>query len=334
MYGQTFNDVKQKVDYKEILQHTDQFDLWSWFLGFRISPRFKFCNPLRSDAHPNVWCDTSWTGKNVVVLYDWADRFFHGMSIFDAIMYRESIEFYDACLYILNNYHKGQLPTKTYKNKTKTDFHFYLDYIPWTVNNRISYIYEDKLFWEPYGITESNLREDRVASCRQVMFNSRNNPGQLNYINTKPSYAIHVNNHVKIYNPHHKVKWLSTCTEEDIGGIDSLENQDNLIITKSYKDWRVLKNQGYNTIWLQNEGCKIPFDKLIKFQQYKTKYILFDNDRAGQKASQELADYANQFDGSYIPVHYDEHMPKDSADIMKQHGSDVLNNELLNLGIK
>lgn len=330
MYGQVFQN--KSIDYNDILKG-DQFELWSWFLGTRVSPRLKFCNPLRSDSHPNVWCDWSWTGKNVVVLYDWADRFYHGMSIFDAVMYRESLEFYDAVLYIFKHYHKGKLPTSTKRKKPKS-FNFYLDYIPWTVNNRISYIKEDRLFWEPYGITEANLREDKVASCKQVLFNSKKSPEVLNTLSTSPSYAIHLNNHVKVYNPYHKVKWLSTCTEEDIGGLDSLDSSNSLIITKSYKDWRVLKNQGYNTIWLQNEGCKVPFENLIQFQQYKTKFILFDNDRAGIKASQQLANYANQFDDSYIPLWYNKSMPKDSADIMKQYGSNILNNELLNLGIK
>jgi len=334
MYGKVFRDIKPKVDYKEILAHTDQFELWSWFLGFRVTSGFRFCNPLRSDSHPNVWVDTSWTGKDIVVLYDWADKFFHGMSIFDAVMYREKLEFYDAVVYVFKNYHKGKLPNKRFINQVKTEFNFYLNYIPWTVDNRISYINSDKLFWSPYGITENNLREDRVASCREILFNSRQSPTILNRLSTTPSYAIHVNNHVKIYNPYHKMKWLSTCTEEDIGGISRLKNEDSIIITKSYKDWRVLINAGYNSVWLQNEGCKIPFDKLIKFQQFKTKFILFDNDNAGIKASQELAEYGNNFDKGYVPVWYENDQIKDSADIMKQYGEQALTTELLNLGIK
>ena len=334
MYGKIFDKRRRHVDYKQIIQYTDQFDLWSWFLGFRVSSGQRFCNPLRTDSHPNVWCDFKWSNDNLVVLYDFGDRFFHGMSIFDAIMYRESIEFYDACLYILDNFHKGELPNVRIEQSKKPKFNFYLDYIPWTVGNRIAYIKEDKLFWSPYGISEQNLREDRVASCKSILYNTKNNPDVLSSLQTSPSYAIHVNNHVKVYNPYHKLKWLSTCTEEDIGGIDSLGSDDQLLITKSYKDWRVLKNAGYNTIWLQNEGCRIPFDRLIQLQQYRTKFILFDNDEAGIKASNNLAEYANSFDNGYIPIWYDDSSIKDSADVVKNYSYSHMVNELQNMGVK
>ena len=107
-----------------------------------------------------------------------------------------------------------------------------------------------------------------------------------------------------------------------------------MLITKSYKDWRVLKNAGYNTIWLQNEGCKIPFDRLIQLQQYRTKFILFDNDDAGIKASNNLAEYANGFDNGYIPIWYDDESVKDSADVVKNYSYSHMVNELQNMGVK
>ena len=73
---------------------------------------------------------------------------------------------------------------------------------------------------------------------------------------------------------------------------------------------------------------------MIKLQEIKTKYILFDNDAPGIQASQQLAEYANQFDDSYIPVWFDAGMPKDSADIVKSYSSRVLEQELANIGIQ
>lgn len=293
---------------------------------------------MRADRHPNCWLSWGLTKTKFIVLNDFADRRFHGMTVFDAISYAYGLKFNETLEKIYEEYIlPGDIELKdvpTTKYSPKDNFSFILNYIPWTLDGREIYTENDKIFWSQYEITREQLEQDSVKSNRSVLFNSRKQPNSFTSLSVNPSYTYLFGDHKKCYQPYHKThKWLSTCTEEDIGGWDTVTDND-LIITKSYKDWRVLKNSGYNTIWLQNEGCKIPFDKLIALQAITTKFILFDNDTPGKQASQTLADYANQFDDSYIPVWFDEHMPKDSADVVKHYSSRVLEQELANIGIQ
>ena len=89
-----------------------------------------------------------------------------------------------------------------------------------------------------------------------------------------------------------------------------------LIITKSYKDYRVLKNQGLNVCWFQNEGQvpnRLILEELIK---HKSKILVwFDNDTTGIGASNLVKDIIN-----YIK-------PNLACSV-------VLDPKLLNVGIK
>lgn len=341
MYGQTYIHEKQftniHISYQTILNSVDQLDLWSWFLGYSVGIGQPICNPLRVDVHGSCFLSWGLVKTDFIVLNDFAYRGFHGMTIFDAMMY-SGASFDEVCTKI---YEEFIVPSNIKLNDLpglpvtrNNDFEFILNYVPWTLNGKEVFIPEDKLFWEQYGISATNLKSDNVKSNRQIIFNSRTSPTTFNILSVTPSYTYLFDKHKKCYQPYHDKynKWKSTCTEEDIGGWNTM-NRDDLIITKSYKDWRVLKNSGYNSIWLQNEGCKIPWNNLIALQEIKTKYILFDNDEAGITASNNLADYCNQFDDSYIPVYFDEHLPKDSADLVKTYGNHALEQELANIGI-
>lgn len=339
MYGKHYAKEKSShISYRQIIQCANQLDLWSWFLGYRVELGEFICNPMRIDSHPNCWLSWGLIKQDFIVLNDFACRTpFHGFTIFDAVMYQYNLTFDKAIqkvyeeFILMNNIQLTDKPDLQPKRRPK--FEFKLNYVPWTLNGKEVYTKHDKTYWQQYGISSQELKEDNVKSNRRVIFNSKSKPHQFTALDTIPSYTYLFGEHKKCYQPYHDLKWLSTCTEEDVGGWNTMTN-DNLIITKSYKDWRVLKNSGYNTIWLQNEGCKIPFDKLIKLQDIPTKYILFDNDVAGKTASHNLADYCNQFDNSYIPVYFDDYMPDDSAELVKQFGYHVLEQEILNLGIQ
>ena len=96
---------------------------------------------------------------------------------------------------------------------------------------------------------------------------------------------------MKGYQPYSKsLRFFGNVDKDCIGGLWDLDNSDSdIIITKSYKDWRVLKNRGFQVIWFQNEGM-IPDLKLLKGFKHRTFTILFDNDKAGIKAAIHVRD--------------------------------------------
>ena len=103
---------------------------------------------------------------------------------------------------------------------------------------------------------------------------------------------------VKIYSPlMHKtnVKWISNLNANDVGGFRVLPSKGKLlVITKSYKDYRVLKNLGIITCWFQSENT-IPHDLLLlsltsRFEQI---VVLFDNDGPGIIGAEKLVEKLN-----------------------------------------
>ena len=90
-----------------------------------------------------------------------------------------------------------------------------------------------------------------------------------------------------------KGKWFTNCTQNDIGGLYLLRKDvDKLVITKSYKDWRVIINQGVNAIWFQNEGM-IPNQDILSelIVNYTEIIIWFDNDSTGIAKARVIREY-------------------------------------------
>ena len=105
----------------------------------------------------------------------------------------------------------------------------------------------------------------------------------------------------KLYFPYRegKLKFVTSCTKNDVGGIKHLPPfGKQLIITKSYKDYRVLLNNGKNVIWFQNEGMFPDIEILLSIvKRFEQVIVFFDNDVQGILSSQKLVDIIN----SYFP---------------------------------
>ena len=163
------------------------------------------------------------------------------------------------------------------------------------------YNYKDKKFWEKYGISMQNLIDDKVIPIQ--MYSSYSKKGD--FFSARPldityAYTDFPEEKKKIYRPHSrnpdKEKWFTNCNQNDIGGIDSLNKVvDQIVVTKSYKDWRVLKNQGVNTVWFQNEGM-IPSKELLSlhFGGFKEIIVWFDNDSPGIAKATSTVEYLKE----------------------------------------
>ncbi len=196
--------------------------------------------------------------------------------------------------------------------------------------------YRDQLYWQPYGITSNNLKEDLVIPCE--MYTTKSNSGvtfSVRPFDIMYAYTGFDNDRKKIYRPNSprgKYKWLTNCTQNDIGSINSIPARGNiLVITKSYKDCRVLRNQGIHSVWFQNEGMlpspTILFNLVNRFDKV---FVLFDNDSTGIIKGKLLVDLINSLVGYnkakqiYLPVSLLLEGIKDSSDCYKIKGQGVL----------
>ena len=150
------------------------------------------------------------------------------------------------------------------------------------------------------------------------------------------AYTDFKDGRIKIYRPYgtSESKWFTNCTQNDIGGIDSvIFSSKDLLITKSYKDYRVVKNLSINTVWFQNEGM-IPNATILKFlcKKFKRIIIWFDNDEAGIRAAKLVASHIQSlFPGKVvICIHLDVDLLKegikDPSDLEAKKGKEKLIN--------
>lgn len=319
--------VSYSTDYKFTGLLDYQLEIWSWLLGHHVELEEYIINPLRIDNHAGCWLSFSLRNPRYIVLNDFADKKFHGINIFEAIMQKYNVPFkrsisiiYEQYIY-KNNITLRKKPRLHYK-KTSS-FVFKLNY------KAKNFTKKDKQYWEPMGISSKQLDKDLVVSVKDFTYNTRYNPKTFFYEKPfDPCYSYHVNDHIKIYRPFMSGlhKWKSNCTEKDIP-IDHLREDEFLIITKSYKDHRILRNLGYESTWVQSEGALIPLDLIKIFSKnYKHVIILYDNDKGGRKAAKSIVSYCNQVVGytQFYSLFYEdefdtaEHFLKDGADYITE----------------
>lgn len=206
--------------------------------------------------------------------------------------------------------------------------------------------YKDKQFWSNYEISRENLMEDGVVPVDLYKSISRKGfpfsirPIDICYAYTK-FYDIEGNlleNKVKIYRPHASkdAKWFTNCNQNNIGSIETLDfNKERLVITKSYKDCRVLRNQGINSIWFQSESM-IPNKEILLniCNQFSDIVIWFDNDNTGITNSRIICNYINLITNSskcrfiILPPRLLKQGIKDPSDYLKNKGKEFLLNFL------
>lgn len=190
---------------------------------------------------------------------------------------------------------------------------------------------KDRSFWEKYEISKQNLIDDGVIPIEA--YRSINRKGE--YFSSRPmsimyAYTDFVDKEkVKIYRPYGNKfeKWFTNCSQNDIGSLEFLpETGDLLIISKSYKDCRVIRNQGLNSVWFQNEGMlpsvSIIEDLCIRFVSI---VIWFDNDQAGIANGRIVTDYINSISPDkakliFLPPKLLKENIKDPSDLIKLKG--------------
>lgn len=331
MYG--FAEYSRTLSCEEILQETTQEAIFGLFIKQKIllDKEAYYKAPYREDSNPDCYFE-KFEGKLTFV--DFAD----------IRKSKNCFSFVSACiksksLLETNNYIQKALNLKggnSLLEKPVEKESNIVEAIKVKKSRTISYIprkfnHKDKEFWSKYEISSQNLIDDGVVPISG--YRSTNRKGETFTISTLDimyAYTAFDNNKVKIYRPHgnKEEKWFTNCTQHDIGGLDDLPiSGEQLIITKSYKDYRVLKNQDLDVIWLQNEGM-LPNPTLIHMlgKRFDKIIVFFDNDKVGIKNSKTVTSYINSMYPSkarmvYLPLEIKE---KDPSDYIVKEGKDKL----------
>ena len=308
MYG--FNQSKTK---EELFKTVSQEAVFRHVFGdFKINSYV--CSPFREDSDPG--CFISWSGyKGQKLMFkDFGSSTY--LDMIGIIQKQYDLGFYEAMDFIGDHKFDGVPEYEERKNKSSNSS-FTLEFCPKPFDKYA------KKYWKQYNITSSQLIEDDIFST--AWFKYRNSSDQ--WVTVSPhaneaTYTISMTNSIKVCRPYvknKKHKWITDANKNIIGGLHKLPYLgDQLIITKSYKDWRVLTNLGLTAIWLQNEG-QVPDAEIINpiLTMFNEVVVWFDNDDAGHRASSKLTSIINShFNNKASEVCLDT-LEKDPADVIK-----------------
>lgn len=326
-----FNQTTQ-VDFVNL--KNNQLELWSYVLGFNAELDKLFCSPFRTDRNPG--CRLSVVGE-YVRLSDYADPYRHQKNVFQIVQHERNCTFEEALVFLskkvkLTNTQSENNILKKYNQQFLIKSHPFLN-----KEGKIAFTEEHALYWYQYGVTTQQLLTDYVFPIKAFQLGKG---GYHNIIIPKDitfSYYFKSAKHQKIYRPKQQspYKWTTNCDEQDIWFWSQQDfGKDYLIVTKSYKDARILKNLGYNVIAVQSESSYLP-DNHVKYleRKYSKIFVLFDNDEEGVnwvlKHQEKYNNATNTL--KFIPTWYDISLPKDTGDIYSLLGKETVLHELKNM---
>lgn len=318
-----------------VLKYVDESDIFGLVFGV-IPEEYDTCvSPFREDKNPG--CIFSRDPKGKLRFCDFGNKKekngvkMSHMDCFDAVkVYFGLSNFRSTLEFIYNNLIKGKNLSirKGYEveNSYKKEGFYFSTAIR-------DFEYRDKVFWfDSYGITKKNLIEDKVFAINKLFLrNTKKGDLDIDIKGLGYLYTDFESGHKKVYTPFAKTRFITDCKNDDIGGLRFLpQSGKKLIITKSYKDYRVLRNLGLNVVWFQNEGMFPSEELLISLcRRFESVVIFFDCDSTGIFSSIMLRDLINSFLPYkariyHIPEHFLERRVKDPSDYYKKFGRSKL----------
>lgn len=309
----------------KVLSYVTEEKVFSLVFGFSPVELEYVTSPFRQDDTPSCYFER--LGQNKLRFIDHSRKFYP--DCFEAVqVYFGLSSFYSTLNYIYGHLIQGKglaplPPEKITHEKRDED-------TPVVIHPKTRWFTShDASFWQPLEITRQQLMNDNVFAVSHVsMFNTKKGDISYDVRELCYLYAGFQSNRKKLYFPERKeAKFISTCMKNDVGCIDSLPPRGKrLIITKSYKDCRVIRNTGRYSVWFQSEGTIPDIDLLTSIvKRFDEVIILYDNDDAGIRGAMELAAlinsiFPNKSRAIWLPEMLCEKGITDSSDLVKATG--------------
>lgn len=325
------------INPKSILKYVSEEDIFKLVFD-TIPEEFEYItSPFREDLNPSCWFERSLVNGKLMFVDFATKTYLNGIRLiridcFDAVrIYYNLKSFPETLEFIRDRLIKGKKLQKRdpeEKRATAENCETIIRVAP------RAFLLSDYNYWyKRYHITKENLISDKVFPVEAFKIESRKSSGNVAYpADLTYCFSDFEGGRKKLYRPFKegKGRFISNCTQNDVGGRGNNDFR-RLIITKSYKDYRVLKNQGLNVRWIQGETI-FPEPKILLplCYNYKEVIILFDNDSTGIKWSENLVKIINSYLTGrarriFIPTNLDEsNNIKDPADLIHHLGRKAL----------
>lgn len=315
-----------------ILSQITELEIYRYYIGSNIKVGDVIKSPLRKDLSPSFGL---YKGSNWLTYKDFATR--DTGNCFNLVCNLFGCNYPKALEIIAKDFKLTDYTTTTLRRKEENPVESILDNFEKKIIpvkrgfNDIDYNY-----WNQFYIPLDYLIQDNTYACKYVYLNREPNSMILWGEETKsdPIYCIELGTKHKIYRPltvNKSQKWLGTCTNYDIFGMNKIpEKGELLIITSSMKDRWVLKRLGYTSIAPQSESTTIP-NKIMNylFACYKRIILFYDNDEAGREFTNKMINLYPELQAIFIPNKYTEKDISDFTKIYKLDRSKKLMNSLI-----
>ncbi len=303
------------IDKNDILKYVSEEDIFELVFGFKPKEFDYVTSPFRKDKHADCWFQYYPSGK--LKFTDFGSQIYVrgkkmiNIDCFDAVqIFFDLTNLYSTLRFIKKHLIQGkELPERgevVFTERKKRETKILFENRPF--DNR------DAQYFKRYEITRENLIEDKVFAVKRIkILNSKSGDFSSRTYDLCYAHTDFEDGRLKLHRPQQtgKNRFLTTCNQNDIYGIKNLVAYgQRLVVKKSYKDYRVIKNQGINTIAFQNEGM-IPTDDILLpiCKRFKYLTIFFDNDDTGIEAATKVANHINSFfPGKANAIHLDKEL--------------------------
>lgn len=292
----------------EIFSSINQEEIFKYVFGnFNVGTYIT--SPFRVDDSPGCWIQWR-NGK--LYFTDFGNK--NGKVNLDAIgiiQEKHNLGFKDAIEFVLSFNFNEESEYKKYKSSSiVSSSNVSIEYCPKPFD-----IFA-KNYWSLYEISSTQLIQDNIFATKWFKVSGM----VFQPYSQEACYTISFGDTCKICRPKAKTnKWVTNTNKNIIGGTKNLPFLvDNLVISKSYKDWRVLTNLGLNAIYFQNEGMFPDMEILETYLKMTDRIsIIFDNDEKGKESSKKLCEYINNYFPNKASNYILPTQEKDPADVIK-----------------
>lgn len=340
MFDKNDEQIRGFIDKNDILKYVSEEDIFELVFKFKPKEFDYVTSPFRKDDDAGCWFQYYPSGK--LKFTDFGSQvYMRGVKMinidcFDAVqIYFNLSNLYQTLKFIKKHLIDGkELPEKgsiSIIERIKREVTILFDVRPFESR--------DGHYYKRYEISRQNLIDDKVFAVKRFkILNSKNGDFSSRTYDLCYAHTDFKDGRKKLHRPQQKGKnrFLTTCNQNDIYGINSLVDfGELLVITKSYKDYRVLKNQGLNVIAFQNEGMIPTNDILLPiYKRFKHIVVFFDNDTTGIEAGEKVSNHINSyFPGKSRYIHLDTDLLKyeitDPSDLIYKKGKPVLTEFLI-----
>ncbi len=313
-----------ELSIEEILKRISEWDLWSYYIP-NVELHKKILSPLRTEKRPSASLFVTKEGN--ILLKDFRLGTFN---IWKFLEYKYNLNFYEVLLTINNDFNLKLTCKKLYRKPTMEFFGIIRNVQPkldkHIVDLKIKkrdWNHIDTQYWGQYKMPISFLKKKRNHKVIPLQNYWVNDKLVYWYTDFNPAYSYEFGKNLenvalrKLYTPFSEYKWLTNTGHDLLQGEDDLPwIDDNLIITKSYKDVLLLTFLEMNSLAPQSESSIISEEKVNTLKKRFTNiYLLFDNDDTGRKYSKINCEKYN-----FIPIFVpNDNISKDISDFMKNN---------------